>query len=78
MFNLGVILYTCICGVGPFQVEDGMSKEVETRMLNGTFIRSPYLSEFLLHLMERMFEVTPSKRITIPEMQCLIERCVQI
>jgi len=71
---LGVILYTCICGVGPFQVEEGMSKKVETRMLTGDFVRSPLLSDFLVHLLERMFDTIPANRITIAEIQQALDK----
>merc|ERR1712137_519960 len=72
VWSVAVILYTCICGVGPFQVEEGMSKAVETRMLSGNFIRSPYLNDFLVHLFEKMFSPKPKDRITIPEIVQLV------
>ena len=72
VWSVGVILYTCICGVGPFQLEEGMSKEVETRMLSGNFVRSPLLDDFQVQLFERMFDPKPANRITIPEIRALI------
>jgi len=75
VWSLGVILYTSICGTGPFQREDeGISKKVEERMLSGNYIRSPLLSEFMVHLFNRIFEVDPAARITTQGLMLIINK----
>lgn len=53
-----------------------MSKEVETRMLSGDFVRSPLLREPLIELFCKMFETKPADRITIPQIKAFIEELV--
>ena len=62
-----------LCGVGPFQVEEGMSKEVEERMLNGDFLHSHHLSKFTKYIISCMFEPDATARITLSGIKRLLD-----
>lgn len=70
----GVILYTMLVGVGPFDVEKcGMTKRVEERMLSGDYIASNYITAPAKQLLARAFEPMAARRITASEMLLLLD-----
>lgn len=74
IWSLGVILYTMLCGSGPFGVEEGINIEAERRMMNGTIKDSTLLSPAMRTMIGSMLQPDPNDRVTIEGLLQLKER----
>lgn len=67
VWSCGVILYALLCGSLPF--DDESIPNLFKKIKSGMYSLPTHLSQLAKHLIPRMLEVDPMKRITIPEIR---------
>jgi len=78
IWSLGVILVNLTCGRNPWKRACFEDSTFRAYVRDRKFLKSilPLTTE-LSHILNRIFELDPAKRITIPELRELIMRCEQ-
>lgn len=77
VWSLGVILVNLTCGRNPWKKASAEDSTFRAYMQNRGYLKTmlPSLSDELDLILRRIFELNPSKRITLPELRELILRC---
>ncbi|KAF0700705.1 Aste57867_8759 [Aphanomyces stellatus] len=70
VWSCGVILYALLCGALPF--DDESIPNLFKKIRGGMYSLPSHLSEDARDLIPRMLVVDPMKRITIPEIRCVV------
>ncbi|KAL6260206.1 hypothetical protein P5V15_007741 [Pogonomyrmex californicus] len=67
VWSLGVILYVCLSGIFPFQINDvTLEEQIKSGRYEFYPSRFQYVSSDAIRLIKRMMTVNPKERITVP------------